>query len=67
METPNHYIYPFDLFIAGCDVPYWIPHMTASELGLDRAKLTIDFQTGRSYVSYPVGWKSTESAAVASA
>lgn len=45
-----------DLVIDGCDVPDWIPFLTAAEAGLDRPKWTIDFKTGIEYISYPVGW-----------
>lgn len=37
----------------GCDVPGWIPFMTATELGWDREKLTIDWTTGEEYLSSP--------------
>jgi hypothetical protein len=56
MERSQRYIYPIDVAVDSCDVPEWLRFMTASELELDRPKLTIDFRTGEQYVSYPVGW-----------
>ena len=37
----------------GCDVPGWVPYMTAAELSLEHPKLTIDLKTGETYVSFP--------------
>ncbi len=67
MERSSYYVYPFDVFIEGCDVGHWMPFLTAAECGFDHPKLTIDFQTGVEYVSYPVGWQHAALAAVASA
>lgn len=47
---------------AGCDVPDWLPFMTADEAGFDRPKLTIDFQTGKQFLSFPTGWPCTTAA-----
>ena len=54
-DTPCDVPYWFGTVPNGCDVPGWIPFMTADELGLSRPKLMIDSETGEPYVSYPVG------------
>jgi hypothetical protein len=53
MQRPWNFTYPTDLFIEGCDVPHWMPYLTAAELGLDRPKLTIDFETSELHISIP--------------
>jgi hypothetical protein len=45
----------FGLTIPGCDVPDWLPYLTAPELGLDRPKLTVDHRAGEIYVSWSAG------------
>jgi hypothetical protein len=62
IDTP----YWFGSVPEGCDVPGWVPYMTAAELGLDSPKLTIDFGSGEVYVSYPPGWQQAEVLAVTS-
>ena len=57
----------FGLIPEGCDVRHWMPFLTASEAGFDQPKLTIDFETGIEYVSYPAGSQRSEPAAVVSA
>jgi len=49
IDTPHW----FGSIPEGCDVPGWVPYMTATELGLDHPKLTIDFKTGQTFVSFP--------------
>ena len=43
----------FGLVPEGCDVPGWVPYMTAAELGFNHPKLAIDFKSGETFVSFP--------------
>ena len=51
--TPKQTIVGFNLAVEGCDTNHWLPNLTAAELGLDRPKLTIDFATSETFISFP--------------